>query len=127
MEDFEYTKMPLALFPEWTRNQYNPNEHALSGLVYWEIHSAMYRLPNAGGLANLRLRKKFKPEGFCEVAHTPGLQKRRCHSIQFFLIVDDFGVKYIGKEHMDYLITSLQKDYSRVTVDWKGELYAGIS
>ena len=43
------------------------------------------------------------------------------------LIVDDFGVKYFGKEHMDYLITSIWKDYSRITVDWKGELYAGIN
>ena len=28
---------------------------------------------------------------------------------------------------MEYLIISLRKDYSRITVDWKGELYAGIN
>ena len=78
-------------------------------------------------MANLRLREKLKPAGFYEAAHTPGLWKHKRRPIQFSLIVDDFGVKYVGKEHMDYLITSLRKDYSRITVDWKGELYAGIN
>ena len=77
-------------------------------------------------MANMRLREKLKLAGFYEVAHTPGLWKHRCHPIQFFPIVDDFGVKYVGKEHIDYLIASLRKDCSRITVDWKDELYAGI-
>ena len=28
---------------------------------------------------------------------------------------------------MEYLIASLRKDYSRITVDWNRELYAGIN
>ena len=50
-------------------------------------------------MANLRLREKLKPAVF------------------FCPIVDNFDVKYVIKEHMDYLITSLWKDYSRITVD----------
>ena len=107
MDKFEYMKMPLSLFPEWTRKQYNLDEHALNGHVYWEIRSAIYGLPNVGRLANLRLREKLKPAGFYEVAHTPGLWKHKHRPIQFSLTVDNFGVKYVGKEHMDYLITSL--------------------
>ena len=42
MEKNEYMEIPLALFPEWTRNQYNLNEHALNGSVYWEIYLAIY-------------------------------------------------------------------------------------
>ena len=41
--------------------------------------------------------------------------------------MDNFGVDYVGKEHLDYLITSLRQNYSRITVDWTGELYAGIN
>jgi len=78
-------------------------------------------------LDNLRLREKLKPTGFYEVAHTPGPWKHKRHPIQFSLIVDNFGVKYVGKEHMEYLIISLQKDYSRIKVDLKEELYAGIN
>ena len=42
METFKYMKMPLALFPEWTHKQYNPDEHALNCSVYWEICLAIY-------------------------------------------------------------------------------------
>ena len=89
----EYMKMPLALFLEWTRTQYNLDEHALNGSVYWEILSEIYGLPNTGRLANLRLREKLKPAGFYEVANTPGQWKHRRRPIQFSLIVDDFSVK----------------------------------
>ena len=119
--------MPLAFFSEWTRKQHNLDEHALNGSVYWENCSVIYGLPNAGRLANIRLREKLKPAGFYEVAHTPGLWKHKRRPIQFSLIVDNFGVKYVGKEHMDYLITSLWKDYLGITVDWKGESYAGVN
>ena len=59
--------------------------------------------------------------------HTPGLWRHIHRPIQFSLIVDDFGVKYVGKEHIDYLLTSLRTHYSKVTVDWSGSLYAGIT
>ena len=67
-----------------------------------------------------------------------GLQKRKQHShekgtpgerqiqwISSALIVDDFGVKYTGKEHADHLIKTLREHY--VVVDnWEGEKYCGI-
>ena len=45
----------------------------------------------------------------------------------FFLIVDNFGIKYVGKEHAVHLLTCLTHYYDKVTTDWKGELYAGIN
>ena len=127
LERYEYMKMPLSLFPSRTRKQYNLDEKALNGFVYWEIRKAIYGLPNVGRLANEQLRKKLEPLGFYEVAHTPGLWKHKRRPIQFSLMVDDFGVKYVGKEHIDYLLTSLRTHYSKVTVDWTGGLYAGIN
>ena len=93
--------------------------------MYWEIRKAVYGLPQAGMLANQQMRKHLKPEGFYEVDHTPGLWRQKHCPIQFSLIVDDFGVKYVGKEHVDYLLSSLRKHYSKVAVDWSGSLYAG--
>ena len=107
LERDEYMKMPLLLFPPWTCTQHNLDEKALNGFVYWEIHKAIYGLPNAGRLTNEQLRQKLKPAGFYEVAHTPGLWKHKRQPIQLSLIVDNFGVKYMGKEHIDYLLTSL--------------------
>jgi len=43
-------------------------------------------------------------------------------------VVDDFGVKYVGKEHADHLIKScLKKETYKLTKDWAGDLYCGIS
>ena len=33
MERYEYMKMPLSLFPEWIKQQYNLEENALRGLL----------------------------------------------------------------------------------------------
>ena len=112
---YEYMKIILGLFLPWTRTQYNLDKYSHKGFVYWTICKAIYGLPNTGRLANERLRQKLKPAGFYEVAHTPGLWKHNRHPIQFSLIVDDFGVKYVGKERIDYLITSLRQFYSRIT------------
>ena len=40
--------------------------------------------------------------------------------------MDDFGIKYVGKEHIDHLVAALKKDYT-ITEDWGGKLYCVIS
>ena len=97
MDRHEYMKMPISIFPEHTKTQYNMEEHAKNGFIYLEICSAIYGLPQGGVLANKLLRKRLAPEGFYEVPHTPGLWKHISRPIQFSLVVDDFGVKYVGK------------------------------
>ena len=47
--------------------------------------------------------------------------------MQFSLVVDDFGVKYVGKEHADHLIKTLEGHYDKISVDWEGKLYCGIT
>ena len=39
------------------------------------------------------------------------------------LVVDDFGIKYIGQQHANHLIGIL-KEFYEVEVDWDGSLYA---
>jgi hypothetical protein len=46
--------------------------------------------------------------------------------ISFSLVVDDFGVKYVGKEHAQHSIDTLQKWY-QLAVDWEGKIYCGIT
>jgi hypothetical protein len=40
-------------------------------------------------------------------------------------MVDDFGVKYVGKEQADHLIKTLQLHY-QLSTNWAGKLYCGI-
>jgi hypothetical protein len=42
---FEYTKIPLALFPEWTIEQYNLNKMVLDGWEYIKMRRAVWCLP----------------------------------------------------------------------------------
>ena len=44
----------------------------------------------------------------------------------FCLVVDDFGVKYIGKEHADHLIQCLHNHYQEVDIDWNGNQFCGV-
>ena len=46
--------------------------------------------------------------------------------MQFTLIVDDFGVKYVGEEHAQHLKNTLEENYT-VTIEWEGTRYIGIT
>ena len=54
-----------------------------------------------------------------------GLWRHQWRPVVFTLIVDNFGVEYVGKRHADHLLNALREDY-KVTVNEKGDLYAGI-
>jgi hypothetical protein len=45
--------------------------------------------------------------------------------IQFTLVVDNFGIKYVGKEHANHLLSTLKEHYT-IDIDWEGKLYCGI-
>ena len=49
------------------------------------------------------------------------VEARHLHSV-----VDDFGIKFVGDEHTNHLKKTLEKHY-KITVDWKGSKYVGIS
>ncbi len=63
LEYYEYMKIPLALFPLWTRAQYNLDTLAKDRWVYIEMRRAVWGLSQAGILANKRLRSKLAPFG----------------------------------------------------------------
>ena len=96
-----------------------------NGFIYAAIVRGMYGLPQSGRLANDLLRKRLSKHGYYEVTHTPGLWCHATCPVWFTLLVDNFGIKYIGKEHADHLISALEEDYT-LEVDWEGKLYAGI-
>ena len=85
----------------------------------------MYGLPQAGLLANELLEKCLDKNGYIQSRLVPGLWQHKWRPIQFSLVVDDFGVKYFGREHADHLLSVLKEHY-KVTTDWTGSRYIGI-
>jgi hypothetical protein len=90
------------------------------------MRRAVWGLPQAGILANKILCKHVLPHGYYECVNTHGLWKHIWRPISFTLVVNDFGVKYVGQEHVDHLIWCLKQQY-KLTEDQTGNLYCGIT
>ena len=82
-----------------------------------EIQKGMYGLPQAGMLANKLLKECLAEHGYRELLHTPGLFKHDTRPIWFTLVVDDFGIKYVGEEHAHHLVASLLATKYKIKID----------
>ena len=127
MDRYEYMHMPLDIFPEHIIQQYDLRNKAKNGKVYLEIRCPVHGLPQSGKLANDYLKAKLAPTGYYEVQHTQGLWKHISLSrpVLFTLVVENFGVRYVGKENIKHLIHVLKKDII-ISEDWTESLYCGI-
>ena len=75
-------------------------------------------------MENKQLRSRLEKEGYYESRTTLGLWRHKWRPIQFCLVVDDFGVEYVGKQHAVHLATIFKNH--NITEDWEGNKYAGI-
>ena len=67
----------------------------------------MYGLPQAGQIVHNALVQDLAPYGYHQPRKIIGLCTHECHPINFTLFVDDFNVKYSGKEHALHLKVEL--------------------
>ena len=102
--------MPLNLFSEEFQAAYNLKKKAFGGHIFMEIVKGMYGLPQAGILTNKHLRKRLVKFGYFEMPHKPGLWMHVSQPIAFMLVVDDFDIKYEGREHLNHLLSALKGD-----------------
>ena len=86
-----------------------------------EIIKGVYGLPQADIISNKLLNKRLAKFGYYEVNHNPGLFRHIFRPISFTLVVNNFGVKYVGKEHDEHLLREIRHDYT-ITTDWTGGL-----
>jgi len=96
-----------------------------NGKIYMEIRRGMYGLPQAGIIAQQLLTKRLANHGYRPCRHIPGLWKHDTRPVSFTLVVDDFGVKYVGKANADHLVNAIASYYP-ISTDWEGTLYCGI-
>ena len=75
-----------------------------------EIRKGIYGLPQAGLLAQELLEKRLQKQGYTPIKVTPGFCTHAWRPIRFTLVVDDFGVKYVGKEHAGHLVQVLKEN-----------------
>ena len=92
LDQFEYMKIPIALLPNNKIEHYQLQEKVFDGYVYMEIHKGMYRLLQAGILANKFLKEQLARHRYFKQPHTPGQWKHASCSVWFNLCVDNFGI-----------------------------------
>jgi hypothetical protein len=116
----------LSSLPQETIDKYDLIELAQDGKVYIEIQKGMYGLPQAGILANELLRHNLAKFGYRPTQHTYSLWKQDTRPISFLLVVDDFGFKYVGREHAENLMECIKNNYN-ISTDWKGSAYCNLT
>ena len=102
---FEYMKLPFSVIPNEIIAQYNLKDEGV--WVYIEIRQGMPGLKQVGLISNERLRRHLAKFGYTPSTKTPALWRHATRNMSFSLAVDDFGVKYVGKDNSDHLIAAL--------------------
>ncbi|KAL7482106.1 hypothetical protein ACHAW6_007786 [Cyclotella cf. meneghiniana] len=85
----------------------------------------MYGLLQVGILAQELLEKHLNKHGYFQSTHTRGLWPHKWCPIQFTLVVDDFEMKYAGKDNLQHLTSILQESY-KISINREGSQYNGI-
>jgi hypothetical protein len=123
---FEYMVINLLSLPQETIDKYDLIELAQDGKLYIEIQKGMYELPQAGILANELLQRNLAKDGYRPTQHTHDLWQHDTCPISFSLVVDDFEVKYVGRENAEHLMGCVNKNYN-ISSDWKGSAYCSLT
>jgi hypothetical protein len=99
---------------------------APDGTIYVKIQKGVYGLPQAGILAQNLLEEQLNKHGYHQSPTTPGPWRHDWRPISFTLCIDNFGIKYVGKEHADHLAKILN-EYYVCSIDWTGTHYIGMN
>ena len=110
MERSEYVRMKLSDIPQEFIEEYDLKQAVQNWWIYFEILRGCYALPQSGWLDNDLLRTCLEKAGYYEAATTPGIWSHKWWPIQFLLLVYDFGIKYVGKEHALHLLKTLEQN-----------------
>jgi hypothetical protein len=106
----KYVKIKLTDIPEEVIKEYTLHEYVTpDGWVYIKVIRGMYGLPQAGSLGHNLLDGRLNKEGYFQSQTVSGFWKHTTKPIQFVLVVDNFGIKYLKQEDLDHLVRLLEK------------------
>ena len=98
MKSREYMKLNISQIPEEIIDQYNINDIVYpEGYIYIEVWKVIPGLKQDGRIENYRLTSHLSNFGYLPTRLMPGLWKHKSLPITFYLVMDDFRVKYVGE------------------------------
>ena len=93
----KYIMIHIRLVPPDIIAHYKLNElFDEDGWIYMKIIQGMYGLPQAGILSNSQIAHCLHNHRYYQVNRTPGLWQHVWIPISFKLVVDIFGIRYVG-------------------------------
>ena len=117
MERSKYVRIKFSDIPQEFIEKYDLTKAAQNGWIYFEILRGCYGLPQSGRLANYPLCTRLEKAGYYEASTTPDLWSHKWRPVQFVLLVDDFGIEYLGKYHALRLMKNLELNYE-ISTEW---------
>jgi hypothetical protein len=127
MAQYKYIRIKLDDVPEEIIQQYLLRDKVDSeGYIFIEVQKGMYGLAQGGISAQNLLEKCLNKHGYFQNKAVPRLWTHDSRPISFTLVVDDFGIKYIGKEHALHLLNIL-KEHCEIAIDWTGNKFIGLT
>ena len=58
-----------------------------------------------------QLEERLEKHGYKQSNIIPGFWTHKWQPISFTLLVDNFGVKYVGKDHVEHLLAAIKEEY----------------
>ena len=86
----------------------------------------MYGLPQAVNISNDKLKQHLEKFGYDSSPITTGLWRNQTRTLQFSLLVGDFGVQYERQADITHILDVLKTIY-KIYEDWEGKIYCRIS
>ncbi len=127
MKQNKYVCIKLDDVPEEIIQQYLLQDKVDSkGYIFIEVQKGMYGLPQVGFLEQNLLEKCLNKHRYFQNKAVPGLWTHDSRPISFTLVVDDFDIKYIGKEHVLHLL-NIPKEHYEIAVNWAGNKFIGLT
>ena len=121
----EYMRVHRNQVPQRTIDHYQLQDMFTDDHILMRLDKGIYGLKQAGKLAQDRLFKHLAAHDYIALPNTPCTFRHRTRGTVFTVVVDDFGIKYHGKEDAQHLIDTLQLQYE-ITIDWTGGTYLGF-
>ena len=97
----EYIMIQISAIPQESLDLYNLKGKTHNGYIFERVTKGVYGLPHEGWITYDALVKHLEPYVYLPSSKTMVLWKNDIHSINFALLVDDFGVN-IRKKSMPY-------------------------
>ena len=83
-------------------------------------------LKQSGKVRKDRLVEHLEKYGYAPCKRTSDLWRHATITMVFTVCVDDFGMKYVGKQHANHLMDALCARY-KIKCDWTGSLDLGLT